>query len=88
LGNILTPLEKLENKWVKLEKLELEILEKSPYRTLENSAGSSPVFSAWNLHQGPGLLLDFSCLFLNLSSTNQKEEVNPSLIDESRSSVY
>ena len=36
LGNLLTPLEKLENKWAKLEKLELEILEKSPYRTLEN----------------------------------------------------
>jgi hypothetical protein len=36
LGNILTPLGKLENKWAKLEKLELEILEKFPYRTLEN----------------------------------------------------
>jgi hypothetical protein len=35
-------LEKLENKWGKLEKLELEILEMSPYRTLENKAGSSP----------------------------------------------
>jgi hypothetical protein len=43
LGSLLTPLEKLENKWAKLEKLELEILEKSPYRTLENKAGSSPV---------------------------------------------
>ena len=35
-------LEKLENKWGKLEKLELEILEMSPNRTLENKAGSSP----------------------------------------------
>ena len=35
-GNLLTPLEKLENKWAKLENWELEILEKSPYRTLEN----------------------------------------------------
>ena len=34
-------LEKLENELDKLEKLELEILEISPYRTLENKAGSS-----------------------------------------------
>jgi hypothetical protein len=32
----------LENRWGKLEKLELEILKTSPYRTLENKAGSSP----------------------------------------------
>jgi hypothetical protein len=43
LGNLLTPLEKIENKFAKLEKLELEILEKSPYRTFENNSDSSPV---------------------------------------------
>ena len=44
LGNLLTQLENLEHEWINLEKLELEILEMSPYRTLENKAGSSP---AW-----------------------------------------
>ena len=42
-------LEKLENRWGKLEKLELEILEMFPYRTLENKAGSSPGASEVNL---------------------------------------
>ena len=42
--NIMISLEKLEKRWGKLEKLELEILEMFPYRTLENKAGSSPAF--------------------------------------------
>ena len=43
IGILMISLEKLENRWGKLEKLELEILEMFPYRTLENKAGSSPV---------------------------------------------
>jgi hypothetical protein len=36
LGNLLAQLKKLEHEWTKLEKLEIEILEMSPYMTLEN----------------------------------------------------
>ena len=46
-------LEKLETRWGKLEKLELEILEMFPYRTLGNKAGSSPAGDI-----GPGSFCD------------------------------
>jgi hypothetical protein len=53
IGILMISLEKLGNRWGKLKKLDLEILEMSAYRTLENKAGSSPVsriMSAMMLH--------------------------------------